>query len=439
MDYTSIMGRKIKVSVILPSLNVENYIRECIESVVNQSLQEIEIICVDAGSTDGTLEIIKNYAAKDYRIKVIVSDKKSYGYQMNLGISAAQGEYIGIVETDDFIPREMYEELYFIAKENKLEIIKADFYNFTGTGNELKKEKISLTAEKKLYNRVVNIENEQKCLLFPINTWTGVYSRKYLQEHHICHNETPGSSFQDNGFGFLVFVYAKRVMFLNKPYYMHRKDNPSSSINNKGKVFCICNEFKFIRNELKKNEEIYQKFKYTYTRACYGAYFYHFKRIAHEYRKAFLERFALDFRAFQERGELDDRFLKEAPFLLSIMESPEDFYITHVLPKKKIHDALYKHENIIIYGAGKIGIKTFHELADCGLLKKILCFAVSEKAGNLTEYEGISICEIYNLQEYRENSLIVIATTQNYQAQIYRTLETLRFKYIISITELKKI
>ena len=100
-----------KVSVIMPSLNVVQYIQECMESVVRQTLSDIEIICVDAGSTDGTLEILQEFAKKDQRMSIIVSDKKSYGYQMNLGLKAAKGEYIGIVETDDFIEPNMYEDL----------------------------------------------------------------------------------------------------------------------------------------------------------------------------------------------------------------------------------------------------------------------------------------------------------------------------------------
>ena len=95
-----------EISVIMPSLNVRPYIEKCLGSVVSQSFKDLEIICVDAGSTDGTLEIINEFARKDSRIKVINSDIKSYGYQMNLGIRYAKGEYIGIVETDDFIDRE---------------------------------------------------------------------------------------------------------------------------------------------------------------------------------------------------------------------------------------------------------------------------------------------------------------------------------------------
>ena len=114
-----------KVSVIMPSLNVAPYVRECIESVLGQTLREIEIICVDAGSTDGTLEILREYAEKDSRITLIVSDKKSYGYQMNLGLNVATGKYVGIVETDDRVRENMYETLYGLAEQNAVDIIKS--------------------------------------------------------------------------------------------------------------------------------------------------------------------------------------------------------------------------------------------------------------------------------------------------------------------------
>ena len=79
-----------KISVIMPSLNVGNYIEQCIKSVLDQTLTDFEIICIDAGSTDGTVEILQKYAKEDSRIQIINTDKKSYGYQVNLGISKAR-------------------------------------------------------------------------------------------------------------------------------------------------------------------------------------------------------------------------------------------------------------------------------------------------------------------------------------------------------------
>ena len=117
-----------KISILLPSYNVASYIQECIESVMGQTLTDIEILCIDAGSTDGTSEIIEKYAAADRRIRLIKSDKKSYGYQINLGMDLAQGEFLGIVETDDCIGSHMYEVLYKAAIENVLDYVKAGFY-----------------------------------------------------------------------------------------------------------------------------------------------------------------------------------------------------------------------------------------------------------------------------------------------------------------------
>ena len=121
---------EVKVSIIMPSLNVSRYIRQCVDSVLNQTLREIEVIFVDAGSTDGTVEILQEYTQKDSRTKLIHSDKKSYGYQVNLGFDAAQGEYLGIIETDDYADPEMFMRLYECAKKHDADVVKSGFYYY---------------------------------------------------------------------------------------------------------------------------------------------------------------------------------------------------------------------------------------------------------------------------------------------------------------------
>ena len=109
----------VKVSIIMPSLNVGQYITECIESAVKQSLEDIEIICVDAGSTDGTWEILQLYQKKDARVRIIKSDVMSYGAQVNMGIAASRGQYIAILETDDYM-----------ATNGLSEMTNIDYYNY---------------------------------------------------------------------------------------------------------------------------------------------------------------------------------------------------------------------------------------------------------------------------------------------------------------------
>ena len=126
-----------KVSIIMPTLNVKPYIKQCIESVVNQTLKDIEIIIVDAGSTDGTLEILKEYESKDSRITLLHSDKKSYGHQMNMAIDIITGEYMGIVETDDYVAYEMFEELYKLSNNGEYDLVKSSFIYVNEDTNEI--------------------------------------------------------------------------------------------------------------------------------------------------------------------------------------------------------------------------------------------------------------------------------------------------------------
>ena len=328
-----------KVSVIMPSLNVEPYIRECINSVVNQTLQEIEIICVDAGSTDGTLEVLEEYARQDQRITIIHSDKKSYGYQMNIGIAGARGEYIGVVETDDYIEPEMYDVLYKVAKEHSLDLVKADYRRFTHQdGNRVFTP--GKIVEAGQYDKILDPSSTIEFFQSgkSIYTWAGIYNARFLREYNILHNETPGASYQDNGFWFQVFSQAKRAMFIQTPLYNLRRDNPGSSIFSTAKVYCACEEHDFIRNLLHRNAELEKRFApvCAYRRMC--SYNFTLTRIQKEDKLAFLKRYAEDFEKIRAAGELDEALYTPYKWTLihDIMECPEYvFYRDYYKPKKK--------------------------------------------------------------------------------------------------------
>ena len=116
-----------KVSVLVPICNVEKYLAQCLDSLVNQTLQEIEIICINDGSTDNSLSIIKEFAAKDNRIVIIDKPNSGYGDSMNRGLAIAKGEYIGIVESDDFADVDMFEQLYRFAQLGNIDIVRFHF------------------------------------------------------------------------------------------------------------------------------------------------------------------------------------------------------------------------------------------------------------------------------------------------------------------------
>ena len=119
-----------KVSVIVPVYNVEKYLRECLDSIVNQTLKDIEIICVDDGSTDSSPEILKEYAAKDKRITVLEQVNKYAGAARNAGIAIAKGEYLSFLDSDDIFALDMLEKLYNKAVEENADCCVCRFQRY---------------------------------------------------------------------------------------------------------------------------------------------------------------------------------------------------------------------------------------------------------------------------------------------------------------------
>ncbi len=217
-----------KVSVLLPSLNVYPYIRMCMESVINQTLNEIEIICIDASSTDGTWEILREYAESDPRIKLIRSDRKSYGYQMNLGLEAAAGEYVGIVETDDYIDTRMYERLYTAAKKAGYpEVVKSGYISLQEheVGDEYV-EKYICSAES---DSVFNVQDHYEILSAHPSIWSCIYKNSFLEEKQIHFMEEQGAGWVDNPFLFRTLCEAESICWVKEALYIYREERPGSS------------------------------------------------------------------------------------------------------------------------------------------------------------------------------------------------------------------
>lgn len=337
------MVEKPKVSVVVPVCNVETYLEECLDSLLNQSLQEIEFICVNDGSTDGSLNILKKYAEKDKRFKIINKDNAGYGHTMNIGMDMAKGKYIGIVESDDFVDKNMFRDLYQLSEKEHLDLVKADFNRFVKEDGKLKCNYIDVAARAKdCYNKVINPAEDKRVFNLVMQTWSGIYNHDFLVRNGIRHHETPGASYQDNGFWFQTFIYAKRVYFYNKPYYYNRRDNPNSSVYNKAKVYVMNKEYKFIENILDENPELKEQYIYQFSRKKFLNYVFTYNRLSEEFRLEYLSAFYKELKEADEQGEIDwSLFLdKEKKELKEILERPAEF-----LCKKKINDITRKKEN----------------------------------------------------------------------------------------------
>lgn len=324
-----------KVSIIVPTYNVEPYLVECMESITSQTLEDIEIICINDGSTDGSLAILKSYAEKDKRIVLVDKENGGYGIGMNIGMSKATGEYIGIVEPDDFVPVNMFGDLYKIAKENDLDFVKADFYRFErATNGDMFLTYNHLDSRNQYYNQVFDPSHTPEAIRFIMNTWSGIYRKAFLDEYNIRHNETPGASFQDNGFWFQTFAFAKRGMIIDKPYYMNRRDNPNSSVKNVQKIYCINAEYDHIRDILMQYPETWERFKTYYTLKRFHNSVATLRRISNEFKRDYVERFSKEMKRARDLGEMDEELFTaaERDNLHLLINQPAVYYKLKALP-----------------------------------------------------------------------------------------------------------
>ena len=191
------------ISVLIPVYNGEAYLDQCLNSVVNQSLKNIEIIVINDGSTDGSSEIIENYQNSDNRIRVITKSNSGYGDSLNIGLDSAIGEYISIVESDDIIPIDFLEQLYSkaISFRPHVDIIKSDYEIFM-TDGKIRKNFRKAIVDNNYYDKLITEMNPGILLKADVHNWNGIYKRDFLKNNKIKHNTTPGASYQDTGFRF---------------------------------------------------------------------------------------------------------------------------------------------------------------------------------------------------------------------------------------------
>jgi len=291
------------VSVIVPIYNVEKYLRQCLDSIVAQTLVDLEIILINDGSKDGSLEIIREYAEKDKRIKVIDKPNEGYGKTMNRGIKAATGEYIGIVESDDWIEPDMYETLYGIAKLHSVDVAKSCFYFYD---NETGKE-----TNPPLWGHELDAEQvfdpHQKPAVFYImpSVWSAIYRRDFLNCYHIQFLETQGASFQDTSFTFKIWAFSDSVYLTLKPLVHYRIGHFSQSNKSKDKVFCVCDEFAEIERFMASYSKLFKKLEKAFIRMKSNSYSWNLNRLDDENREVFRKRMRKEFTPVFKRNALD--------------------------------------------------------------------------------------------------------------------------------------
>ncbi len=251
---TSIKTQTAKISVIVPCYNVEPYIKRCLNSLLNQTLSNIEIICIDDKSTDNTLEILKDFAGKNAHIHLIEQAQNcGAAAARNAGIDAAVGEYIGFVDADDFVDDDFFEKLYHKATQTKADIVKANAkitdHDFTKRYDDLQINRIRLYG--KWY--------------FMYQWWTGLYRGELIKKNNIKFPEKIISG-QDIVFLSLCVAAANKVELCPDTFYhyLRRSDSLDEPILSPQKIESKINAVKFISEIYNKSDMPDDAYSYCY-------------------------------------------------------------------------------------------------------------------------------------------------------------------------------
>ena len=289
-----------KISVIVPIYNSEKKKKKCLKSIINQTYKNLEIICINDGSTDNSDKILTDFAKKDDRIKIITQKNKGLSAARNAGIDFAQGEYISFVDSDDWISLTLYND--FIKILNKLNT-KVDIYNFNVTS--IKEYPDELFPE--TFFNIKNINNHNS--LYTIHTfkdykkpfngnfgaYNKIYNLEFIKKNSI--RFPVGLIFEDHPFYIESFIKASSIIINPRMYYIYFRRRRNNIMNNlEYKTFDI---FKIldIARELIKSSEYFNYLKYAY--------------LQHEYN-------TLSYMLFETASERQNEYYKQAQSHLKI-------------------------------------------------------------------------------------------------------------------------
>lgn len=227
-----------KVSVIVPIYNVDKYLERCLESLVNQSLQEIEIILIDDGSTDNSPLICDKYAKQDTRIKVVHKQNQGLGMARNTGLELASGEYVVFIDSDDFIEKNAYQEMYDMIKSESAEMLITNYYEYVTNTSEKKEMRTVRNARivegeeiKKLACQMVGFsplkKNEDD---IGMSVWKNMYLRRLIEDNQIKFYSEREYVSEDAVFQLMIIPKMKKVRLSTNCYYYYcQNDNQSLS------------------------------------------------------------------------------------------------------------------------------------------------------------------------------------------------------------------
>lgn len=222
----------VDVTVVVPCYNTETFLDQALRSIEANDRCSLEIIVLNDGSTDGSLAIMREHAAADPRVHVVDKKNQGYGATVNRGFSEASGDYLAIVEPDDYVEPHMYDELVEFAHtfESLPDIIKSSYWRiWMPTTPQEKRLHCSYYKRIDPPRQPFTLRDCPRLVQHHPSIWSAIYRRGFIEDRQIRFKELPGAGWVDNPFLFETMCQAERIAYTDTPYYNYREDLPGSS------------------------------------------------------------------------------------------------------------------------------------------------------------------------------------------------------------------
>lgn len=408
------MNNPIKISVVIPVYNVEKYIEECLESVILQQLNEIEIICINDSSTDKSEEIVEKYRKKDKRI-VLMRNKRNCGlsYTRNIGMSVAKGKYIYFLDSDDMITENALINLYETAEKNQLDgiffdasllictsMLEDEVSNQTYQRNGINQE---VQSGKKLLHQF--LKNNNFLSSVPQQFW----NKTFLDKNNISFFN--GILHEDELFSFRAISLASRVCYMNKNFYIRRVRDASIMTSKRSykNLIGVWTCFYYMTFIAAENDYEDKKLVDSHVARMYNL--------------------AVDlYEKYGESINLDDFSNEQLAKSFQIFMATQQRYMAYGLFSAAQIDFIRMFSKIYVYGAGSIAKSVIEGLIRHNLV--IEGVVVTKIGHNEKAFMGHRLYEFKELKENREGVLFVVATSLLFQKKIIDLLKMNRMQYM---------
>lgn len=399
-----------KVTVIIPVYNAEKYIEECLDSLLRQTYLDFEIVCVDDGSTDRSLEILRRYEAQDSRISVLTQNNQYAGVARNAGMERAKGKYLLFLDADDFFCEDMLKQAVNEAENSQTEILVFDAYRYDDVSKEIMPA--SWTAlSSDLFGKGIKSAVEIADILYQFTSpapWNKLFLREHIEKNGIRFQEIKRAN--DLFFTFAALSCAKRIGVLKRKLMYYRIGNAQSlqgSLDDTPAIFALS---AYALQDFLQSRKLWRTFQTSFYDMATALCVYNLGKIKTE--EAYLY--------------LLEKLQKDViPRLEIEMDKPD----------RRLGKAIRNKEKIMVYGAGMLA-SVFVRLLRMkyGCERERMQIAVSSKGNNASELYGVSVQELQEISDKDRGKLVVIAISkETVQRDVEIVLQRNGFENIIKL------